>query len=207
MLTARQQQIIDFIRDRQRARGVTPSSAEIQAHFGFASPNAVTSHLKALAAKGVLTRVAHQARSLTLAGPFAHSEGTQRELREVPIFGAIPAGMPVDAVEHADGCIAVDVEMFGLSRNAKVFALKVQGESMIGAGILSGDVVILERKEARPGDIVAALIDNETTLKRLVMEEGFSFLKAENPHYPDLIPAQELIIQGVMIALTRVVKP
>ena len=77
---------------------------------------------------------------------------------------------------------------------------------MIGAGILPRDTVVLEVREPRPGDIVAALIDGETTLKRYLTRDGQPFLKAENPDYPDLIPAQELVIQGVQVALFRVTK-
>ena len=78
---------------------------------------------------------------------------------------------------------------------------------MIGAGILSGDVVVLEFREPCNGEIVAALIDGETTLKRYVVQRGKPFLKAENPRFKDLIPAQELVIQGVQIALLRILKP
>jgi repressor LexA len=82
--------------------------------------------------------------------------------------------------------------------------LRVQGDSMIGAHIIDGDIVILEdSKEVQNGDIVAALIDGETTLKRYVMEHGRPYLKAENPRYPNLIPARELKIQGVMVSLVR----
>ena len=77
---------------------------------------------------------------------------------------------------------------------------------MINAGILNGDTVVLEQKEPHNGDIVAALIDGETTLKRYVTQQGHPWLKAENPLYPDLIPARELVIQGVQIALFRTVK-
>ena len=77
---------------------------------------------------------------------------------------------------------------------------------MNGAGILPGDIVVLEFKEAKSGDIVAALIDGETTLKRYIVQRGKPFLKAENPRYTNLIPAQELVIQGVQIALLRVLK-
>jgi len=85
----------------------------------------------------------------------------------------------------------------------KTFALRVRGDSMIDAHICSGDTVILEVREPRKGDIVAALIDGETTLKRFVFENGQPYLHAENEDYPDLIPARELIIQGVMVALLR----
>jgi repressor LexA len=201
MLTDRQQAILDFIRDQQQMRGVTPSTAEIQAHFGFASPNAVTSHLLALERKGVLKREPNKARGLVLADTYR-----ERAMVEIPIYGSIQAGLPADERQQADGCVSVDVETLRLPKGARVFALKVRGDSMIGAGVLPGDIVVLEFKEARNGDIVAALIDGETTLKRYMIQRGKPFLKAENPNYPDLIPARELVIQGVQIALLRVLK-
>jgi len=79
----------------------------------------------------------------------------------------------------------------------------VRGDSMIGADISDGDLVILENREPRPGAVVAALIDGETTLKRYLHQRGRPYLKAENPRFPDLLPARELIIQGVMVALVR----
>ena len=99
--------------------------------------------------------------------------------------------------------MAVDLSSIGLSKGARTFALTVRGDSMIGAHIQEGDVVVLEYREPRDGDVVAALIDGETTLKRFVLDNGRPFLKAENPAYPDLIPAMELIVQGVVVALTR----
>jgi repressor LexA len=99
--------------------------------------------------------------------------------------------------------VAVDLSSIGLSEGARTFALTVRGDSMIGAHIQEGDVVVLEYREPRDGDVVAALIDGETTLKRFVLDNGRPFLKAENPAYPDLIPAMELIVQGVVVALTR----
>jgi repressor LexA len=111
--------------------------------------------------------------------------------------------MAQDAEPEQQGSVAVDVTTLGIPRNAKTFALKVRGNSMIDAHICSGDVVIMEFREPRKGDIVAALIDGETTLKRYVVEKGRPFLRAENPDFPDLVPARELVIQGVMIALLR----
>ena len=201
MLTDRQQEILDFIRDQQQIRGVTPSTVEIMARFKFASPNAVTSHLRALEAKGVLQREPNKARGLVLTDSYR-----DRAMLEIPIYGTIPAGIPADERQQADGCISVDVETLRLPKGARVFALKVRGDSMINAGILSGDVVVLELREAKSGDIVAALVDGECTLKRYVVQRGKPFLKAENPKFPNLIPAQELVIQGVQIALLRVLK-
>ena len=202
MFTERQQEILDFIRDRQATRGITPSRAEIQEHFGFASPNAVTEHLKALEKKGALQRPANTARGLVLTDSYR-----DRPMIEIPIYGTIPAGLPADERQEADGCISVDVDTLRLPKGARLFALKVRGDSMIGAGILSGDVVVLEFREARNNEVVAALIDGETTLKRYVVQRGKPFLKAENPRFPNLIPAQELVIQGVQVALLRVTKP
>ena len=87
--------------------------------------------------------------------------------------------------------------------NAKLFALRVRGDSMIDASILDRDIVFLTPREARPNDIVAALIDGESTLKRYLVQRGRPFLRAENPRYPDLVPATELVIQGVMVGLLR----
>jgi repressor LexA len=201
MFTERQQEILDFIREQQDLRGMTPTTAEIMERFGFASPNAVTSHLQALERKGALLREPNKARGLVLADSYR-----DRAMVEIPIYGTIPAGLPADERQQADGCISVDVETLRLPKGARVFALKVRGESMMGAGILSGDVVVLEFREPRNGEVVAALIDGETTLKRYVVQRGKPFLKAENPRFPNLIPAQELVIQGVQVALLRVLK-
>jgi repressor LexA len=199
MLTERQQQILEFIREFQQARGISPSRAEIQDHFGFASPNAVADHLKALERKGALQRDANTARALVLTGQLR-----DRPVISVPIYGAISAGFPNSLMEEPDGCISVDLETLRLPKGARVFALRVRGDSMIGAGILSGDIVVLEFREPRDGEVVAALLDGETTLKRYVKRRGRPFLKADNPRYPDLIPAHELVIQGVQVALLRV---
>lgn len=202
MFTERQQEILDFIREQQDLRGMTPTTVEIMERFGFASPNAVTSHLHALERKGALRREPNKARGLVLADSYR-----DRAMVEIPIYGTIPAGFPADERQQPDGCISVDVETLRLPKGARVFALKVRGESMIGAGILSGDVVVLEFREPRNGEVVAALIDGETTLKRYVVQRGKPFLKAENPRFQNLIPAQELVIQGVQVALLRILKP
>ena len=103
-----------------------------------------------------------------------------------------------------EGHVSLDTRSVNTSKNGRAFALRVRGDSMIEAHILDGDIVILEdRKDVQNGDIVAALIDGETTLKRYVLEHGRPYLKAENPLYPNLVPARELRIQGVMVSLVR----
>ena len=128
------------------------------------------------------------------------------DVTDVPVYGSIAAGYP-DRVESgaAIGQLQVDVETAGLKRSgAPIFALKVDGESMIEAGIMDGDVVIIEQKEARNGDIVAALIDNETTLKRFIQEPGRPpYLKSENVNYPSFHPVTELMVQGVAKSVVR----
>lgn len=114
--------------------------------------------------------------------------------------------MPADQQQESDGCISIDLESIHLPRGARVFALKANGDSMVNAAINNNDTVILECKEPQNWDVVAALIDGESALKRFIVQEGKPFLRAENVKYPDLIPAQELVIQGVMVALFRVVK-
>lgn len=197
-LTLRQQEILDYLRNSQRMTGLMPSTREIQHAFGFASQTAAMSHLRALERKGAIQRLPGKARAVIFP-----DELDRGEILDIPIYGTIAAGMSQDIEQERQGCISIDVTALGIPRNSRTFALKVRGNSMIDAHICSGDTVILEFKEPRKGDIVAALIDGETTLKRYLIEKGKPFLRAENSEFPDLIPAQELVIQGVMIALMR----
>jgi len=197
-LTNRQKEIVEYLRMSQRMTGVMPSTREIQHYFGFASQTAAMSHLRALERKGVIQRLPGKARAVVFPGDLDRGE-----IADIPIYGSIAAGMAQDAEPQREGSIALDISALGIPRNSRTFALKVRGDSMIDAHICSGDTVILEFREPRKGDIVAALIDGETTLKRYVVEKGKPFLRAENPDFPDLIPARELVIQGVLVALLR----
>jgi repressor LexA len=111
--------------------------------------------------------------------------------------------LPVDAVSVADETISLDVSLLGLPVGARVFALRVRGASMKGAGINDGDVVFLVDRPVRHRDIVAALIDGESTLKRYIAQSKGAVLRAENSDFVDLHPARELTIQGVMVGLFR----
>ena len=197
-LTNRQQQVLEFIAAAQHKSGVTPSTREIQEHFGFASQTAAVNHLRALERKGVLQRHAGKARAMALVSTL-----NRDPIIDIPIYGSIAAGFAELAEESRDGVLSMDTRAVGLASTARAFALKVRGDSMVGAQINDGDLVVLEQRGAKNNDIVAALIDGETTLKRLVVEKGKTFLKAENPKYPDLIPLTELSVQGVMVALVR----
>ncbi len=202
MLTARQQQLLDFLKEEHGRTGIMPSTREIQDHFGFSSQTAAISHLRALERKGVIQRQAGKARALSFT-----DELERGPMIDIPLFGCITAGMAEDVEQTQERCVTVDADTLGISRHAKTFALNVRGDSMIDAHVLDGDCVILEHREPRTRDIVAALIDGETTLKRYLVKNRRPFLKAENSLYPDLIPARELIIQGVMVGLIRNFKP
>jgi repressor LexA len=197
-LTERQQQVLDFVQAHHRQHGVAPSIREIQAHFGLASPFGIQRHLDALTEKGVLRRLEGKARGLL---PQSHPR--RGALAEIPLYGTIPAGLPVEAEQEPDSYISVDTATLGVRPNAKLFALRVRGDSMINANIVERDIVFLTPREPRPNEIVAALIDGESTLKRYLVQRGKPFLRAENPRYADLLPANELVIQGVMIGLLR----
>ena len=197
-LTARQQEVLDFIRRQQQQTGFPPSSREIQAHFGFHSQTAAMNHLRALERKGVINRTPGKARS-AVDPNLRFSAG----LRPIPILGQIPAGLPSEVTESSGSKLGVDLAAFGVASRAEVFAVRVRGDSMIGAQIADGDTVLLQKRDPKNGEIVAALIDGESTLKRYLLAQGEPFLKAENPLYPDLVPASELVIQGVMIGLLR----
>jgi repressor LexA len=197
MLTERQKKVLDFIQREQRERRLTPSTREIQSHFRFASQTSVMQYIAALERKGFLERHAGKARALI-------TPVQKVRIHDVPIYGQIPAGMSALTEQDIEGHVSLDTHSANVSKNQGTFALRVRGDSMIGAHILDGDIVILEQsKEVHNGDIVAALIDGETTLKRYVVDRGRPYLKAENSRYPNLIPARELKIQGVMVSLVR----
>jgi repressor LexA len=203
-LTKRQRQVLDYIQFVQQTAGATPTLREIAAHFGFKSSRASADHLVALKRKGFITSEPNKARSVRINTPLAK---LRRALVDIPLFGSIPAGPPQSREQDAEGCISVDVATLGYKPTRNAFALRVAGDSMIGKHILDGDVVILEHgPEPRNGQTVAALIDGASTLKTFLLKAGKPYLKAENPKYPDLIPAQELMIQGVFKTLIRRVK-
>jgi repressor LexA len=202
MLTARQQQILDFILDFRRDHGCSPSIPEIQRHFEIRSPNGVVGHLLALESKGVIRRGQRGSRQIDLAGP--HRE-RRAVIADLPIYGQFPPGLPQRiAGASAMACVSIDEGTLGFRPREGCFALQVRGDSMKDASIFDGDLVVVEpARLPRPGQIVAALMDGESTLKRLVRVRGRWFLKAENPAYPELHPRSALDIQGVVRAVIR----
>jgi repressor LexA len=196
-----QQRVLDFITSNAEDGRPCPTHREISAHFGFRSPRAAACHLAALKKKGILVWMPGKARSLQVTSSFASQ---RNKTIDVPLFGSVPAGFGESRVQEAEGCVSVDVGSLGFKPSQSAFALRVSGDSMIEKHICHGDIVILEHgPEPRPGQTVAALIDGRSTLKTFLVKKGKPFLQAENPKYPDLIPCEELMIQGVLRALIR----
>lgn len=199
--TPRQRELLLLLESRKAHGEPTPSYREIGEHLGISSVSAVAKHIASLRRKGLLATTDGKTRSIQLQSPF---QTLRRRVVHIPLVGSIPAGPPGDREQEAEGCVSVDVESVGIRPTSRTFALRISGDSMIGKHIVDGDVVVIEHgKEPKPGDVVAALIDGQSTLKTFLMHRGRPFLRAENPKYPDLIPAAELVIQGVMVALIR----
>jgi repressor LexA len=193
-----QQMVLAFIEQYQGENQRPPTIREIQDHCGFKSPRAVSYILEKLEQARLIIRRAHS-RGVQLTKQSTTGAGIQ-----LPLFASIPAGLPdgFDGSE-ADETLRFIPTTLGISNPGKAFAVRVRGDSMIDAGIFSGDIVVLEQKEAKSGDIVAALIDGENTLKRYVSEKGRVYLKAENRDYPNLDPVEKLDIQGVVVSVLR----
>jgi repressor LexA len=203
-LTPAQKRVLDFIQAEIRADRPIPTLREIAARFGFRGHRAAACHLDALKRKGFIESEPGKARSLRVTSPLAK---LRSRIADIPLFGSIPAGFSSDREQQPDGCVSVDVATIGFKPTRNTFALRVTGDSMIGKHICDGDIAVFEHgPEPRPGQIVAALIDRKNTLKTFLVKNGKPFLKAENPQYPDLIPAEELVIQGVLRALIRQAK-
>ncbi|MCU0248188.1 MAG: transcriptional repressor LexA [Bryobacter sp.] len=200
-LTRRQSEVLDFIVAFRRANGCSPSIPEIQRHFGIRSPNGVAGHLHALENKGLIRRAARGSRMIDVIG---QASADVAGLHELPLAGSIAAGNPQSATETAEPAGTFDEQILGFKPKPGCFVLKVRGESMRDAGILSGDMVVVEPTPSpRPNQIVAALIDGESTLKRLVRVKGRWYLKAENLSFPELHPREDLVIQGVVRTVIR----
>lgn len=193
-LTTPQQLVLDFIEERNMHGEPPPTYREICERFGYKSPKAAADHVAALERKGVVTRKKGRSRGLRLV----------RQRDGIPLLGCIPAGTPRDGFPESERRLPIDPAAYGITNRSRAFALQVTGDSMVGRQIFNGDIVVLEH-EAPPqnGDIVAALIDNESTLKTFVRKGSKVWLRAENPLYPALIPASDLQIQGVARAVIR----
>lgn len=202
-LTARQQQILEFIEQRMQSDGLPPTRAEIVSHFGFASPNAAQCHLRALAARGAIELRPGCARGIVPLRPPQRSKPDEAGMRRLPVIGRVAAGSPLLAIENLDDTLDIDEHLF---QPRPDYALKVRGDSMTGAGIQDGDLLLVHRTpEARTGQIVVARIDNEVTVKRFRTRNRKVFLEAENPEFQPIRVSRQsdFAIEGVAVGVLR----
>jgi repressor LexA len=204
-LSARQAEILAFIRDRIDQDGLPPTRSEINAHFGFKSPNAAQSHLRALATKGAIRLDARTARGIVPTGDAMPTPPAEGSTVELPLIGRVAAGQPLLALAHQERRVPVDISLF---RPSPHYLLRVQGDSMKSAGILDGDLLAVHRSPtARDGQIVVARIDDEVTVKRFERHGQRIRLIAENPDYDDLWVddegQREFAIEGLAVGVVR----
>ena len=192
-LTLKQQQIYDYIRSFTQAHGYPPSVREIGEHMGLKSPSTVHFHLKGLRAAGLITQAEGKTRAISVSG-----EG-RAPRDKLPIVGNVAAGAPILAEECIEDYLTFDTQ--GLT--GEHFALRVRGESMLDAGILPGDLVVVhQQQDARSGEIVVALFEDEATVKTLQRKKGKTWLMPENPAY-EPIDGDHAQILGKVVAVVR----
>jgi repressor LexA len=193
-ITRRQLEILDFIRDFLVANKYPPTVREIGDHFAI-SPKAAHDHLKALGKKGFITFSSNRSRTIELT-----RETDDTESVRIPILGRVHAGSPVGAEELYDGSIFVPVSCL---KKGKHFALHVKGESMMGAGIMDGDLAVcLQQPLAENGQIIVAMTEDGVTLKRFYKEKNRVCLQAENPRFPSIYTSDVKIL-GRLVSIIR----
>jgi repressor LexA len=198
ILTRRQKEIWDYLEDYIAAHGYAPTLEEIGAHFELSSLATVHKHLTNLERKGLIARKWNLSRAIEITPPEKASKAI-----ELPLLGRVAAGAPIEAIETNDA-LTIPEEFVRRPRNA--FALRVQGESMIGEGILDGDYIVVEKRPAADnGETVVAVVNGEATVKKLYRERsGKIRLQPANPHMePILVKEKELEIRGVVVAVLR----
>ena len=182
-LTARQREVLDFVRHFMTRVGYPPTVREIGSHFGFV-PRSVFDHLKALERKGYLRRDPAKSRSLQLLDASLSPSARTSSYRELPILGRVAAGQPLLSDQNIEGTSVVPQDWVN---DDEAFLLKVQGESMIGAHICPGDQALVRRQStAENGDIVVALLNDEATIKRIFFKPNGILLQPENPAMPPI---------------------
>ena len=224
MLTRKQHELLMFIHERIKETGVSPSFDEMKEALDLASKSGIHRLITALEERGFLRRLPHRARALEVVRlPEEATPGTRgrtpfkpqvvenarpsttpvaNDIRELPVLGRIAAGTPIDAIQHERDRLQVPEALLGAGEH---FVLEVQGDSMINAGILDGDQVIIRRANtANSGEIVVALVGEEATLKRLRKRGASIALEAANPAYETRIFGPDQVqVQGRLVGLIR----
>ena len=222
MLTRKQHELLMFIHERIKETGVSPSFDEMKEALDLASKSGIHRLITALEERGFLRRLPHRARALEVVrlpeeatpgargrAPFkpqlienTRAAAAANDIRELPVLGRIAAGTPIDAIQNERDRVQVPESLLGAGEH---FVLEVQGDSMINAGILDGDQVIIRRANtANSGEIVVALVGEEATLKRLRKRGASIALEAANPAYETRIFGPDQVqVQGRLVGLIR----
>jgi len=205
VLTEKQQDILNFIQEYVNSIGYPPSFREIAKHFNLASTFGVKRHIDALVKKGFLSNESKTSRTLSLIGDVHNKlKQTSDNTIGIPIVGRIAAGQPILAEENIEGNIFFDASM--VKAKTECFGLKVRGDSMINAGIFEGDLVIVSpQQNATNGDIVVALLHDEATMKRFIINENIVYLMPENEKYKpiEVNQREDFSIIGKVIGVFR----
>ncbi len=199
-LSRRRREIFDYVVKATQERGYPPTMREIAAALNYKSPSTVLYHLRKLEDLGYIEREPERNRALRPAGE--HLPAAQRT-HLVPLVGRVAAGVPLLAEENLEGYLALPQDLFG---GPQLFMLKVQGDSMIDAGIFDGDYVIVNQQgTADDGEIVVALLGDEATVKRFFRREDYIELRPENPTM-EPIRATELAVLGKVVGVVRTIR-
>lgn len=197
-LTPHQRTVLNYISEFQVKRGYSPSLADLALAFGVRSKNAIAKVVNALVREKQIEKDP-KGRIKILE---TVSKGEKPQPMVLPLFGPIAAGFATAAEEQAEELVGV--EDFLVRDRARTFLLRVKGDSMVNAGIVEGDIVIVERgREPKEGNIVVGILDGEFTLKRLKRSKGKFYLQAENPAYPDMYAVEDLQVAGVVRGVMR----
>jgi len=198
-LTPKQQEILDYITKKTEEQGYNPSVREICEAVGLSSPSTVHGYITRMKAMGILKSAPHKNRSVTVASPKKKAEASDNFM-EVPVIGNVAAGTPILAEENVQRTFPLPMDF---AHNKDVFMLKVRGESMINAGILNGDYVIVSKQPSvSNGEIAVAMIDGEATVKTFYNEKTHIRLQPENDYMEPIITT-EAVILGKVIGVYR----
>lgn len=202
-LSRRQGEILDYIQARVASDGLPPTRAEINRHFGFSSPNAAQSHLRALEKKGAIRLNPRLARGIVPLGARENDAARAGISPGIPLIGRVAAGQPLLAIENQERMVELDSQLF---QPRPDYLLRVNGNSMIDAGIHDGDLLAVHRTpDARSGQIVVARINDEVTVKRLRRESDRLVLEAANPEFDDIHVAagDDFALEGLAVGVMR----
>ena len=198
--TERQTRILEVIRDFTEERGYPPSVREIGERVGLSSSSTVQSHLKSLEKRGLIHRDPTKPRALVAGGALRSAERREPEYGVLPIVGKVAAGVPITATENIEGEFILPAEF---ARKPETFVLRVQGDSMVEAAILDGDLIVVDpQPDARNGEIVVAMVDGEATVKRFYREAGRVRLQPENRAMQPIF-TDDVTVLGRVAAVVR----